>query len=115
MRLWIVSLPYFCIVIAFYGISFWLPQILKRLSGRSDLVVGFGDQIVLVLKLLRARANVRAGLQRLRAQNPDIQVTEAFNFVDPVEILRHALDQSPKTLPPVDQLPKLYLGFMTRP
>ncbi len=29
-----------------------------------DGCVDFGDQIVLVLKLLRARANVRAGLQR---------------------------------------------------
>lgn len=31
-RLWIVSLPYFCIVIAFYGISFFLPQILQSVS-----------------------------------------------------------------------------------
>ena len=28
-RLWALSLLYFCIVIAFYGVSFWLPQIVK--------------------------------------------------------------------------------------
>jgi ACS family tartrate transporter-like MFS transporter len=38
-RLWIVSLPYFCIVIAFYGISFFLPQILQSVSG-----FGSGDR-----------------------------------------------------------------------
>jgi ACS family tartrate transporter-like MFS transporter len=39
VRLWIVSLPYFCIVIAFYGISFWLPQILQGNSGYSSAMV----------------------------------------------------------------------------
>src|SRR5689334_21879368 len=38
-RLWIVSLPYFCIVIAFYGISFWLPQIVQASSGYSSAMV----------------------------------------------------------------------------
>jgi ACS family tartrate transporter-like MFS transporter len=38
-RLWIVSLPYFCIVIAFYGISFWLPQIVQGSSGFSSAMV----------------------------------------------------------------------------
>jgi ACS family tartrate transporter-like MFS transporter len=38
-RLWIVSLPYFCIVIAFYGISFWLPQIVQGSSGYSSAMV----------------------------------------------------------------------------
>jgi len=38
-RLWIVSLPYFCIVIAFYGISFWLPQIVQGASGFSSAMV----------------------------------------------------------------------------
>jgi ACS family tartrate transporter-like MFS transporter len=38
-RLWIVSLPYFCVVIAFYGISFWLPQILQAGSGYSSAMV----------------------------------------------------------------------------
>jgi MFS transporter, ACS family, tartrate transporter len=38
-RLWIVSLPYFCIVIAFYGVSFWLPQIVQSSSGYSSAMV----------------------------------------------------------------------------
>ena len=41
LRLWIVSLPYFCIVIAFYGISFWLPQIVQSMSdlGSASIVL----------------------------------------------------------------------------
>jgi len=38
-RLWIVSLPYFCVVIAFYGVTFWLPQILQAGSGYSAALV----------------------------------------------------------------------------
>jgi ACS family tartrate transporter-like MFS transporter len=44
-RLWIVSLPYFCIVIAFYGISFFLPQILQSVSG-------FGSATVVLLSAI---------------------------------------------------------------
>jgi ACS family tartrate transporter-like MFS transporter len=39
VHLWIISLPYFCVVIAFYGISFWLPQILQVSSGYSSAMV----------------------------------------------------------------------------
>jgi ACS family tartrate transporter-like MFS transporter len=39
LRLWIVTLPYFCIVIAFYGVSFWLPQIVQAGSGYSSAMV----------------------------------------------------------------------------
>jgi ACS family tartrate transporter-like MFS transporter len=40
-RLWIVALPYFCIVIAFYGISFFMPQILQTVStsGTATIVL----------------------------------------------------------------------------
>ncbi len=34
-----MSLPYFCIVIAFYGISFFLPQILQSVSGLGSATV----------------------------------------------------------------------------
>lgn len=37
---WRFSLLYFSLVVALYSVSFWLPQILKRVSGQSDLVVG---------------------------------------------------------------------------
>jgi ACS family tartrate transporter-like MFS transporter len=45
LRLWIVSLPYFCIVIAFYGISFFLPQILQSVSG-------FGSATIVLLSAI---------------------------------------------------------------
>jgi ACS family tartrate transporter-like MFS transporter len=38
-RLWIVSVPYLCIVIAFYGVSFWLPQIVQASSGLGSATV----------------------------------------------------------------------------
>ena len=38
-RLWIVSLPYLFIVIAFYGISFWLPQIVQGSSSLGSATV----------------------------------------------------------------------------
>src|SRR5262249_22625832 len=40
-RVWICSLIYFGIIMSFYGVSFWLPQIVKSGSGVSDLAVGF--------------------------------------------------------------------------
>ncbi len=40
-QVWLLSLIYFTLVIGVYGISFWLPQIIKGFSGLSDLWVGF--------------------------------------------------------------------------
>ncbi|MEH1831442.1 MAG: MFS transporter [Nostoc sp.] len=39
-KVWLLSLIYFTLVIGIYGISFWLPQIIKGFSGLSDLWVG---------------------------------------------------------------------------
>ena len=38
---WRLSVLYFMIVIGLYGISFWLPQLVKGFAGLSDLAVGF--------------------------------------------------------------------------
>ena len=38
-RLWLVAMPYLCIVIAFYGISFWLPQIVQASTGLGSAAV----------------------------------------------------------------------------
>jgi MFS transporter, ACS family, tartrate transporter len=38
-RLWALSAIYLCVVIAFYGITFWLPQILQSMSTRSSAIV----------------------------------------------------------------------------
>lgn len=40
-RLWALAFLYFSIIITFYGVSFWLPQILQQLSGLNDLSVAF--------------------------------------------------------------------------
>lgn len=40
-KVWLLSLIYFTLVIGVYGISFWLPQIVKGFSGLSNLWVGF--------------------------------------------------------------------------
>ena len=39
LRLWIIALPYFCIVIAFYGITFFLPQIVQSMSSLSSATI----------------------------------------------------------------------------
>lgn len=38
-RLWAMSMVYLCIVIAFYGISFWLPQIMQSTSGLGSATI----------------------------------------------------------------------------
>jgi ACS family tartrate transporter-like MFS transporter len=39
-RVWLFCWLYLALVIGLYSISFWLPQILRRLSNTSDLLVG---------------------------------------------------------------------------
>jgi ACS family tartrate transporter-like MFS transporter len=39
-RVWLFSFLYLALVVGLYGISFWLPQILKGLSGTSDVLIG---------------------------------------------------------------------------
>ena len=44
-RVWILALIYFAVIMSFYGISLWLPQIVRSFSGLSDLLVGFVSAI----------------------------------------------------------------------
>ena len=44
-RVWTLSFIYFSVIISFYGISLWLPQIVRSFSGMSDLMVGFTSAI----------------------------------------------------------------------
>lgn len=39
LRVWRLAALYFCIVLSFYGVGMWLPQIIKRLSGADILHV----------------------------------------------------------------------------
>ena len=40
-RVWTFAIIYFAIIMSFYGVTFWLPQIVKALSGMSNFAVGF--------------------------------------------------------------------------
>jgi ACS family tartrate transporter-like MFS transporter len=44
-RVWLLATLYLCLVIGLYGISFWLPQILRAHSGWSDLRIGLVSAI----------------------------------------------------------------------
>jgi ACS family tartrate transporter-like MFS transporter len=39
-RVWTFAGIYFAIVMSFYGVTFWLPQIVKAFSGMNDFLVG---------------------------------------------------------------------------
>jgi ACS family tartrate transporter-like MFS transporter len=40
-RVWTLAFIYFAVIMSFYGISLWLPQIVQSFSRMSDLIVGF--------------------------------------------------------------------------
>lgn len=40
-RVWTLALIYFSVIMSFYGISLWLPQIVRSFSGMSNVMVGF--------------------------------------------------------------------------
>jgi predicted MFS family arabinose efflux permease len=44
-KVWLLSLIYFTLVIGLYGISFWLPQIIKGFSGLNNFWVGLVSAI----------------------------------------------------------------------
>jgi len=39
-RVWLLSLLYFVLMLSFYGVTLWLPQVLKSFSGLRDTMVG---------------------------------------------------------------------------
>jgi D-galactonate transporter len=53
----LLTLSYFCATTGGYGISFWLPTILKRLSGQSDLRVTLFAALPYVAGFLVQQAN----------------------------------------------------------
>jgi MFS transporter, ACS family, tartrate transporter len=40
-RVWTLAFIYFSVIMSFYGISLWLPQIVQAFSGMTDVMVGF--------------------------------------------------------------------------
>lgn len=73
-QVWMFSALYFALVVALYSISFWLPQILKRLSGSSDLIVGFVSALPYVVAatgmVLIGRHSDRTGERRWHVAGP---------------------------------------------
>ncbi len=45
VRVWRLAFIYFAIIMSFYGISLWLPQIVQSFSAMSNLLVGFVSAI----------------------------------------------------------------------
>src|SRR5262249_27180906 len=44
-RVWTLAFIYFAVIMSFYGISLWLPQIVQAFSGLTDVLVGFVSAI----------------------------------------------------------------------
>ena len=40
-RVWVLAFAFFLVTMTTYGMTFWLPQIIKEFAGLSDLQVGF--------------------------------------------------------------------------
>lgn len=51
-RVWLLCMIYFSVVIGMYGVGLWMPQIIKGVSGRSDLFVGMVSVIPYLLAAL---------------------------------------------------------------
>ena len=69
VRVWILTLFYFLFAFGLYGISFWLPQILKGFGTMSILAVGFASAIPFaaggIAMVLVGRSSDRMGERRL--------------------------------------------------
>lgn len=68
-RVWLLAFIYFAVIMSFYGISLWLPQIVQSLSGMSVLAVGFISAIPYIAAsigmVLIGRRSDRTGERRL--------------------------------------------------
>src|SRR5262249_10812945 len=51
-RVWLFAMLYFSIIVTFYGVTFFLPQILKSLSGLRDFEIGLISAIPYVVAAL---------------------------------------------------------------
>ncbi|MGH7933201.1 MAG: MFS transporter, partial [Candidatus Binataceae bacterium] len=67
-RVWLLAALYFSIVIGLYGVSLWLPQIIKSFGSLSDLEVGFIAAVPFVVAAVAmvqvGKASDRAGERR---------------------------------------------------
>lgn len=67
-RVWALSLTYMCLGIGFFGITFWLPQVIRQLSGLSPVQTSFVSAVpfvfAVVAMVLAGRHSDRTGEHR---------------------------------------------------
>jgi MFS transporter, ACS family, tartrate transporter len=68
-KVWTLAAIYFTVVLSLYGLSFWLPNIVKQMGARSDLEIGFIAAIPFVLEAISmvqvSKSSDRRGERRL--------------------------------------------------
>src|SRR6185369_3452161 len=81
-RVWVFCAMYFLIVLGLYSISFWLPQILKGLSGSSDFYVGVFSALPYVVAAVGmvwiGRHSDRHGERRWHVAGPALAAAAGF-------------------------------------
>jgi ACS family tartrate transporter-like MFS transporter len=90
-RVWTLAFIYFAVIMSFYGISIWLPQIVQAFSGMSDLIVGF---ITAVPYLAATIGMVLVGRSSDRTRERRIHVA-VFAFVGSAGLVAAALLTNP--------------------
>lgn len=51
-KVWLLCVIYFCQALCFWGFNFWMPQVLKGLSGWSTTIVGGAIAIPMLIALI---------------------------------------------------------------
>jgi ACS family tartrate transporter-like MFS transporter len=81
-RLWRLALVYGCLVVAFYGVGFWLPQIVQGLSGYSSSVVALVSAlpyaVAAVGMVLAGASSDRTGERRWHVAGPALLGATGF-------------------------------------
>jgi MFS transporter, ACS family, tartrate transporter len=81
-RTWLLAAVYFTIPVTLYGVGFWLPQMVKRASGASDLTVGLLTTIPYavgaVAMVIVSRRSDRVGERRFHVLVPAIVSASAL-------------------------------------
>ncbi len=81
-RVWLLCLLYFLMNVAGYGYEFWLPSIVKDISGQSDFVVGIINMVPYlvagVVMILVGRNSDRTGERRCHVAGSAICAAAGF-------------------------------------
>ena len=68
-KVWMLSAIYFTVALSLYGLSFWLPNIVKQMGARSDIEIGFVAAIPFVIEAISmvqlSKSSDRMGERRL--------------------------------------------------